>query len=64
MKMPEIKEIAKRHGIKPSGLTKSELVRAIQQVEGNVGCFASEHNGACDQVSCLWREDCFDGVKA
>lgn len=64
MKMPEIKEIAKRHSIKLSGMNKGDLIRSIQQSEGNTQCFASERQGECDQVSCLWREDCFEAMKA
>jgi hypothetical protein len=38
---------------------KVELIRAIQCKEGNFDCFATAHEGVCDQGGCLWRTDCF-----
>jgi hypothetical protein len=35
------------------------LIRAIQLKEGNFDCFATAHEGVCDQGGCLWRTDCF-----
>ena len=58
MKITEIKEIAKRYDIKVGKTSKSELVRTIQQAEGNQTCFASNLSAECDQHSCAWREDC------
>ena len=58
MKLEEIKEIAKRYDIKVGKLKKAELVKAIQQAEGNEVCFASGQVSSCGQESCLWREDC------
>jgi hypothetical protein len=58
MKLDDIKEIAKRHDIKVSKLKKGDLVRAIQQAEGNEPCFESGKASACGQHNCLWREDC------
>lgn len=58
MKLAEIKEIAKQHNIKAGKSTKSELVRSIQQAEGNDPCFDSNAYAACEQYSCTWREDC------
>lgn len=58
MKLTEIKEIAKQHNIKAGKSTKSELVRSIQQAEGNDPCFASNVSAECEQYSCVWREDC------
>ncbi|MCE5181648.1 MAG: SAP domain-containing protein [Betaproteobacteria bacterium] len=60
MKMNEIKEIAKSHHIKPHGLSKTELVRGIQRIEGNFDCFATASDKYCNQIQCIWREDCFD----
>lgn len=57
MKINAIKEIARQHNLKPGRANKGELIRAIQQAEGNLPCFGS--NGAnCGQLQCLWREDC------
>ena len=58
MKIDEIKGIAKRHNLKLGKANKSELVRAIQQAEGNLPCFGSNSANACGQFNCLWRADC------
>ena len=63
MNMQEIRSIAKNHGIKTSKLNKVKLVQTIQLTEGNFGCFASAIEGNCDQISCLWRDDCFSSAK-
>lgn len=58
MKITEIKEIAKQHNLKPGKSTKKELVRSIQEAEGNQQCFNSNLSEQCGQHSCAWREDC------
>ncbi|HXE96073.1 MAG TPA: Rho termination factor N-terminal domain-containing protein [Dongiaceae bacterium] len=58
MKLEEIKEIAKQHGIKAGKLKKAELVRAIQSAERNDPCFETGHVSDCGQAGCLWRPDC------
>ncbi|MDO8464242.1 MAG: SAP domain-containing protein [Gallionella sp.] len=58
MKMEELRNIAKSHGIKPSQFSKTELIKYIQADEGNFDCYATAYNGECDQGNCLWREDC------
>jgi len=58
MNIDAIKEIAKQHQIKTGRSKKSELVRAIQQAEGNSPCFDSNSSVQCGQHACLWREDC------
>ncbi len=58
MKITEIKEIAKQHNLKVGKGTKGELVRSIQEAEGNQQCFASSFSAECGQHSCAWREDC------
>ena len=58
MKFTEIKDIAKKHNLKIGRATKSELVRSIQQAEGNLQCFNSDSSAVCGQRSCAWREDC------
>ena len=59
MKLEQIRSIAKSHNLNPSKLSKTELIKNIQSHEGNFDCFATAYGGVCDQVSCLWREDCF-----
>jgi len=63
MNVQEIRVIAKERGIKPGKRPKLELVKAIQKKEGNFECFATAVDGVCDQVSCLWRKDCFAMAK-
>lgn len=58
MKLDEIREIAKQHNIKPGKMKKADLVRAIQQAEGNQACFETGKAETCGQADCLWREDC------
>lgn len=58
MKLDEIKEMARKHGIKTAKVRKSELVRAIQQAEGNEPCFDAGKAAECGQDGCLWRDDC------
>jgi hypothetical protein len=58
MKLEEIKEVARQHGIKIGKLKKADLVKAIQGAEGNEVCFASGQASECGQHLCLWREDC------
>ena len=57
MKMAQIKEKAKQLGLKAGKKNKLDLVRSIQEKEGNFPCFqtAKEY---CDQSGCTWREDC------
>ena len=59
MKLEEIRQLARDRGLKPAKLTKRELVKLIQNSEGNFDCFSSAVDGHCDQLACFWREDCF-----
>lgn len=63
MQMQEIRQIAKQHGLKTARQSKIALVRHIQSAEGNFSCFATASSGECDQLSCLWRKDCFAAAK-
>ena len=58
MLMKKIKEIAIDSGVKPGKMKKGELIRAIQRAEGNADCFATARVNDCNQINCLWREDC------
>ena len=58
IKLDEIKEIARQHGIKAGRMRKAELVRAIQSAEGNEACFETGKAPVCGQDACLWRADC------
>ncbi|MDE2118958.1 MAG: SAP domain-containing protein [Betaproteobacteria bacterium] len=64
MKLEEIRSIAKSHKINPGKLSKTELIKFIQTDEGNFDCFATAYGGMCDQMNCLWREDCFAAAQS
>lgn len=63
MNMQEIRGLAKDLGIKSSKMKKAELIQAIQLSEGNFSCFATATTGECDQMECIWRDDCFAAAK-
>ena len=58
MKIQEIKEIAQKMDISAGKLKKSDLIRAIQQKEGNAQCFDTGRAAHCGQQHCLWQGDC------
>jgi len=62
MKIQDIREIAKKNGVRVGKLNKIELIRAIQKAEGNSDCFAAPYVRECNQMNCLWREDCMIAV--
>jgi len=58
MLMNELRKMAKAGGIKlAKDMKKGEIIRAIQEKEGNFPCFGTA-NGFCDQQGCLWKPDC------
>ncbi|HLA75461.1 MAG TPA: SAP domain-containing protein [Gammaproteobacteria bacterium] len=60
MRLESVHHIAINLGIRPGDPAKVvDLVRAIQQKEGNFACFATATEGRCDQYRCRWRNDCF-----
>ena len=58
MNMQSIRERAKTMGIKTARMSKLNLVREIQNMEGNFPCFGTDTEASCDQLMCMWREDC------
>jgi hypothetical protein len=58
MTFVEIKRIAIEQGIRVVGVKKTDIVRAIQQQEGNMPCFASGKAVECGQPHCLWSAVC------
>ncbi len=60
MNMNTIRAMAKRMSIDPGSMSKLELVRYIQEKEGNIPCFKTDQP-ACDQLDCCWRSDCKPG---
>ena len=59
MNVQQVSEKAKLQGIRIGKSKKLDLIKAIQVSEGNFACFGSAVNNYCDQLSCLWRVDCF-----
>ena len=59
METKEIRTIARKRGIVPGKMGRTDLVRAIQREEGNFDCFGTATEEVCDQEGCMWREDCF-----
>lgn len=59
MKVEEIRNLARDHGVRGARMKKPDLIRQIQLHEGNFACFGTAFDGFCDQEACLWREDCF-----
>ena len=60
MRMSEIHKIAKKLGIKSFGKKKIDLIREIQEKEGNIPCFRTDRVNHCNEINCLWRDDCID----
>ena len=58
MQIKKIMEIAKKNGVTPGKMSSKDLIRAIQKAEGNSDCFATMHVNDCNQMNCLWRDDC------
>ena len=58
MQLQQIKDIAKQSGVMVGKMKKDEIIRAIQQAEGNSACFNTGTATVCGQTNCLWREDC------
>ena len=58
MRTSEIDKKARSVGIKDTWkYSKKDLIKAIQQKEGNFPCFGTATN-FCDQMVCCWRGDC------
>lgn len=58
MKVQDVKEIAHKIGVKAGKKNKTDLIKAIQEAEGNHACFATAVVTTCGQMNCLWRVDC------
>jgi len=61
MLVKEVKELAESKGVKVGKMKKLEIVRAIQVAEGNTACFQTDFAPSCQEMGCLWREDCLSG---
>ena len=58
MTLKQVKDTAKTKGIKVGNMKKANIIRSIQKTEGNFDCFGTASAGVCDQINCLWKEDC------
>jgi hypothetical protein len=58
MKYNDIRNMAKRMGINPYRMKKTELIQAIQRGENNTDCYGTPRVEKCNENGCLWREDC------
>lgn len=59
MTLKQTKEIAKKKGVKiVVNMKKDNIIRAIQRAEGNFDCFGTATEGVCDQLNCVWKDDC------
>jgi hypothetical protein len=57
MTVKELRKMAEAMGIKTTGLKKAEMIKEIQRTEGNFDCFGTA-TAYCDQMGCLFRENC------
>lgn len=58
MTQKELLKLAKQFDISDSGLSNIDLIRKVQQSEGNFDCYAKASEAVCDQSECLWRDGC------
>ncbi|MEK6696909.1 MAG: SAP domain-containing protein [Candidatus Deferrimicrobiota bacterium] len=58
MKIQKVRAIAKAKGVNSARKSKGEIIRAIQEAEGNFPCFGTARDGCCDREDCAWKEDC------
>jgi hypothetical protein len=60
MTLQAIKAVAKTNGMRVRNMKKENIIRTIQQVEGNTSCFTTDTVKECGQENCLWRHDCLE----
>jgi hypothetical protein len=58
MKYNDIRNMAKRMGLHPYRMKKTELIHAIQRDENNIDCYGTVRVNDCNESGCLWRVDC------
>jgi hypothetical protein len=58
VKYSEIQKMAKNMGINTYQMKKNDMIRAIQRAEDNIECFGTVRVEYCQELSCLWRDDC------
>ena len=58
MKIQKVRSIAKTKEVNSFRMSKGEIIRAVQEAEGNFPCFGTARDGFCDRKDCMWKEDC------
>ena len=58
MKFQAIQKKGKEMGVPVYRRKKADLIRDIQNAEGNMPCFGSDRVAVCGEDGCLWRQDC------
>ena len=58
MRFQQIREMAKGMGINTYRMKKPDVIRAIQQAENSIDCYATPRIEYCNEMRCLWRGDC------
>ncbi len=58
MNLSQVKDVAKERGVTVGRMKKEELIRSIQNTEGNPECYNTQFVQSCGQDACLWRADC------
>jgi hypothetical protein len=57
-KYNEIQKMAKNLGINTFQMKKKDMILAIQRSENNIECFGTARVEYCQELKCLWRDDC------
>jgi len=57
-KYNEIQKMAKNIGINTFQMKKKDMILAIQRAENNIECFGTVRVEYCQELKCLWRDDC------
>jgi len=58
MKFNEIQKMAKGMGINTFQMKKKDMILAVQRMENNIECYGTSRVEVCQELTCLWREDC------
>ena len=58
MNFNDVKKLAKKMNINTYRLKRSDVIRSIQRAEKNIDCFATDRAIICNEMNCLWRDDC------
>jgi hypothetical protein len=53
----------KQRGVRLYSTPKTDLIRMVQNAEGNSPCYKGDFAQSCGQVDCCWFKDCKDNRK-